>query len=80
MNRGNHKRGVTSDRQSDAGGVIIVGGHIHGVNGCQPHGPEHAKAKIALVSAAFTLASLIPAGEGTAGYHRHVLVTVSLDR
>jgi hypothetical protein len=49
--------------KADAGGVIIIGGHIHGVNGCQPHGPEYAKAKIALVSAAFTLASLIPAGE-----------------
>jgi hypothetical protein len=47
----------------DAGGFVIVGGHVVKVPGWQPDGPEFAKAKIAMTSAAFTIASLIPAGE-----------------
>ena len=47
----------------DAGGFVIVGRHVHKVPGWQPDGPEYAKAKIALASAAFTVASLMPAGE-----------------
>lgn len=47
----------------DAGGFVIVGGHLIRVPGWQPNGPEFAKAKIAMASAAFTITSLMPAGE-----------------
>ncbi len=47
----------------DAGGFMIVGGHLIRVPGWQPDGVEFAKAKVAMTSAAFALASLMPAGE-----------------
>ncbi len=47
----------------DAGGFIIVGGHLIKVPGWRPDGAEFAKGKIAIASAAFTMASFMPAGE-----------------
>jgi hypothetical protein len=43
----------------DAGGFVIVGGHIHRVPGWNPEGTEFAKGKVAVTAAATTIASLI---------------------
>ena len=47
---------------TDAGGFMIVGGHLIKVPGWQPDGMEFTKSKVAVAAAAFAITSLMPAG------------------
>lgn len=61
----------------DAGGFMIVGGHLIRVPGWQPEGMEVTKSKVAVVAAAFAITSLMPAGVERAEAERLVSKSLS---
>ena len=63
----------------DAGGFIIIGGHLVKVPGWQPDGMESNKANIAVASAALTITSLMPAGEERQKAEKMLLKRVGIE-